>query len=179
MRGGENGRDEAACYVHRAAPMPRYNTPFLSRCHPKGASSSWHPHWCLGPVTFHMCAREFVCLRPGDPSAHFCLLLSLPSHLFLSGRPRCDSTFPISETIGALGEGGSEREGARRGLPQCSLASVCSQLVCGNAGGRKANSTRCHFAEHCPGSVSVDSHGKAETPAHFILWEGLDQERIP
>lgn len=48
------------------------------------------------------------------------------------------------------------------------LASVCSQLVCGNAGGREAQSARCHCWT-CLGSVSSDWHSEA----HFVLSEGF------
>lgn len=85
---------------------------------------------------------QLLSLHTGDPSTLFFFglvlsLPSLPSHLFLPGRPRCDSMFPKSESIGTLG--GKKRErGSKTELPQWFLASVCSQLVCGGAGGEKS-----------------------------------------
>lgn len=79
---------------------------------------------------------QLLSLHPSDPSTHFCLILSLPSRLFLSGRPRCDSMFPKSEWIGTPGEKKWVREQDRAATVV--LASVCSQLVCGGAGGEKS-----------------------------------------
>lgn len=99
----------------------------------------------LGLVTYHTCVCtrqlcESAPRRPDHPSIHLCLVLSLPSRLFLSGRRRCDSVFPISERIGTLG--GEERKRERKGskteqdrAATAVLASVCSQLACGAAAG--------------------------------------------
>lgn len=126
MRGGESGRDEVGvrqitrtmlywCYsiIH-----PSYHAVTLKGHHPHGAHIDV---WAcdISRVCMCVCTRaavwEFPSLHPDEPSTHLCLVLSLPSRLFLSVRPRCDSMFPISERIGTLGGRKKKvREGARQ-----------------------------------------------------------------
>ena len=101
---------------------PSYHAVTLKGHHPHGTHIDVWGLWHITCVCVCVCVCvraavwEFLSLRPDDPSTRLCLVLSLPSRLFLSVRPRCDSMFLISERIGTLGEGVKKkvREGARQ-----------------------------------------------------------------
>lgn len=187
MRGGESGRDEVGvrqitrtmlywCYsiIH-----PSYHAVTLKGHHPHGAHIDV---WAcdISRVCMCVCTRaavwEFPSLHPDEPSTHLCLVLSLPSRLFLSVRPRCDSMFPISERIGTLGGRKKKGErGSKTELPQWSWhLSVLNWRAAVLVG--EKHSLPDVIAAHRPGSVSADSHSEAVSLRQFILSEGFTLE---
>lgn len=171
----------AASNVHYDALVPQYNAPFLSSCHPKGISPSWHPHWCLGLVTFHMCVcgwerlseRGPVCVPWWSLYPFLSHVITLFTSLSLWKAQMWQHVSHIRDNwyTGRQKKKKWAREWDWAATPV--LASVCSQLVCGNAGGREAQSARCHCWT-CLGSVSSDWQSEAQSPAaHFVLSEGF------
>lgn len=96
-------------------------------------------------------------MHPDDPFTHPGLVSSLPSHLFLSGRPKCDSMFAVSEIMCTLREGAGDTA-----LPQRSRH--LSVLNCRVAVlEREKQSVPDVPAEHCPGVVSADLYSITKT----------------
>lgn len=150
MRRGESGRDEVGVRQVARTPSwcystihPSYHAVTLKGHHPRGAHIDVRA--CdISHLRMKATVREFLSLHPGDLSTHLCLISSLPSRLFCSGRPRCDSMFPISEKIGTLGGEEKTRErGSKTELPQwswhLSALNWCAAVLVG-----EKQSTRCH-----------------------------------
>lgn len=151
MSGGESGRDKVGvrqvtrimlhwCY---STTRPSHHAVTLKGHHPHGTHIDvWDCNISHVCTYAHESGCETVPVSVSWWSFYPFLphVISFPSRVFLSERPRCDSMFLISERIGTLGE---KKKRSKTELPQwswhLSVLNWCAAVLLG-----EKQSTRCH-----------------------------------